>query len=154
MLIVAVCSCDNLKAACSTVKSCFLTNMHCKVCWMPELVGRKYAYHRNLLVQTCRKMNLFYLQRLKWENTCTGNIFDCIKLSCTCTLMRVIQKVFVPECMSYFFKICLYFSRFDMFYNSYSKLKSSMEVIVKTFQELYSLLKCIYLLLCTCTLCI
>lgn len=32
MLIVAVCSCDNLKAACSTVKSCFLTNMHCKVC--------------------------------------------------------------------------------------------------------------------------
>lgn len=74
MLIVAVCSYDNLKAACSTVKSCFLTNMHCKVCWMPELVGRKYAYHRNLLVQTCRKMNLFYLHRLKWENACTGNI--------------------------------------------------------------------------------
>lgn len=54
----------------------------------------------------------------------------------------------------FFFSICLYFSCFDMFYNSYSKLKSSMEVIVKTFQELYSLLKCIYLLLCTCTLCI
>lgn len=101
MLIVAVCSWDNLKAACSTVKSCFQTNMHCKVCWMPELVGRKYAYHRNLLVQTCRKMNLFYLHRLKWENACTGNIkwnikmFDWIKLSGTCTLIRVIQKVFV-----------------------------------------------------------
>lgn len=59
VLIVAVCSCDNLKAACSTFKSCFQTNMHHKVFWMPELVQRKYAYHRNLMVQKCRKMNLY-----------------------------------------------------------------------------------------------
>lgn len=26
---------------------------------MPELVQRKYAYHRNLMVQKCRKMNLY-----------------------------------------------------------------------------------------------